>query len=340
MKRNANHSPQRVLMKLLCLALGLILAAMLLLTAGFRYLLGQIRYTQSAPSLSQDANIPLPSSPVEAVTEFLDPRDVNWQQLGSDLTKKERSIVNILLIGQDRRENDTFSRSDTMILCTFNKSTEQLTMTSFLRDLYVPIPGHGSDRINAAYAYGGSDLLKQTLTENFGIQIDGTIEVDFSQFAGVVDALGGVEITLRQDEAQVINQETGSSLTEGTHLLTGAETLAYSRIRSLDVDGDFSRTSRQRNVLSALVARYKDAGFSTLLTLLKQILPMTSTDMTESRLLLLALELFPTLTDLQLTSQSIPAPGTYTDKTINGMAVLVADMDAARALLQKTAAES
>ena len=149
--------------------------------------------------------------------------------------------------------------------------------------------------------------------------------------------LGGVEIRLRQDEAELLNRETGSDLSEGTHLLTGAQALAYSRIRKLDSDGDFSRTDRQRKVMTALVDSYRNAGLTTLMKLLKQILPMLSTDMTESRLLLLAMEAFPLLPELTMSSQSIPAPGTYSDQTVNGMAVLVPDMDALRALLQETA---
>lgn len=344
MKRKHAFSPARAMMKLLCLILGLILAGMLAITAVFQSLLGQIQYTQpqmeNSPSSPQEVTVPELSTPSEHLSNFLDAGDVNWEQLRSDLTEKERSILNILLIGQDRREDETRTRADSILLCTFNKSTGQLTMTSFLRDLYVPIPGHGKDRINSAYAYGGMSLLKETLVENFGVHIDGTIEVDFTRFAGVVDALGGVTIQLRQDEAEVINRETGSSLTEGPQLLTGQQALAYSRIRSLDLDGDFSRTSRQRQVLTALVDSYKDAGFSTLLASVREVLPMLTTDMTEPRLLMLALELFPMLSDIQIVSQHIPAAGTYTDETINGMAVLAADLEAARELLRQTTTEN
>lgn len=332
MKETHPFSPRKALWKLICLVLALVLMILLVATAGFRYFIDQICFTASDPSPSISAG-----SFQEAAMNFLDPSDINWTQLKTDLTKADRDILNILLIGQDRRENETVSRADSILLCSFHKKTGKLTMTSFLRDLYLPIPGRGSDRINAAYAYGGSALLKKTLTENFDIPIDGAIEVDFSQFAGIIDTLGGVEIQLRQDEAQVINRETGSTLTEGLHLLTGAQTLSYSRIRKLDSDGDFSRTDRQRKVVSAIVSAYRDASVPTLLVLLRQILPMLSTDMTESRLLLLAMEVFPALPDLNLASQSIPAPGTYTDKTINGMAVLSADLDAAKELLQQTA---
>lgn len=330
MKQNRPFSPQRFLWKFICLALAVILTGMLAMTGVFYRFLSRLGSGSDAPFLSDGFS-------GEELQSFLDPGDVNWTQLRSDVRGSRNNVVNILLIGQDKRENESASRADSILLCSFRKDTKELTMTSFLRDLYVPIPGRGSDRINAAYAYGGSQLLKKTLTENFEIPIAGAIEVDFSQFAELIDTLGGVEIRLRQDEAELLNRETGSDLSEGTHLLTGAQALSYSRIRKLDSDGDFSRTDRQRKVMTALVDSYRNAGLTTLMKLLKQILPMLSTDMTESRLLLLAMEVFPMLPDLSMSSQSIPAPGTYTDQTINGMAVLVPDMDTVRALLQETA---
>ena len=336
MKRKRAFSAARAMLKLICAMLGLLLAAMIGFTAIFQYILGQVQLSQPepAPSFSLDAQT------LKAdVLEFLDPRDVEWNRLVADAKTVERNTVNILLVGQDRREDESSTRADSILLCTFDKHAHRVTMTSFLRDLYVPIPGHGSDRLNSAYAYGGITLLEQTLVENFEIPIHGAIEVDFTQFASVIDALGGVTIQLRQDEAELINKETGSDLTEGSQLLTGQQALAYSRIRSLDIDGDFSRTSRQRKVMGALVDAYKDAGLTKLLNTLKQILPLVSTDMSEPRLLVLAMELFPLLQDPQISSCHIPAAGAYTDTVINGMAVLSADMDAARAMLQEIAGE-
>lgn len=329
MTQKEPFSPQRALWKLICLLLALVLAVTLMLTAGFQYLLDQVRFAQESPS-------PSLSTPVENLEHFLDPGDVNWQQLRSDLAKPDHRTINILLVGQDRREDESLSRADSMILCTFDRDSEKLTMTSFLRDTYLPIPGHGKDRLNAAYAWGGTTLLKQALTENFDIAIDGAIEVDFSRFSSLIDTLGGVEITLRQDEAQLINQNTGSALSEGRQLLNGEQALAYSRIRSLDIDGDFSRTERQRKVMRAVVDSYRDAGLPVLMKLLKALLPMLSTDMTEARLLMLALEVFPMLPDLEIVSQSVPSPDSCTDETINGMAVLVPDMEVLRKLLHET----
>lgn len=321
MKRKDSLS--RKAMKLLCTLLGLILVTMLGITLLFRDYLEQINYTPSR----KDTSI----QEVFSQLSFSGSSSGRIGGPGSDL-------LNILLIGQDAREEEGQSqaRSDSMILCTYNKNTRQLTMTSFLRDLYVPIPGHGSNRINAAYSYGGASLLKKTIDQNFNIAIDGCMEVDFSHFSDIIDSMGGVEIQLRQDEADVINQQTGSSLTEGTHLLDGFQALTYSRIRSLDLDGDFSRTSRQRKVINALADSLRGSGIKELAPVISDILPMITTDLNRGQLLLYAVEILPHLSQMEILSQSIPAAGTFTDQTIDGMAVLEADMAAQRQYLQNT----
>lgn len=248
----------------------------------------------------------------------------------------EETPINLLLIGQDRLEGEKRARSDSIILCTFRPSDGELVLTSFLRDLYVSIPGYGSNRINAAYTFGGIPLLTQTLDENFGVTVDGCIEVDFSQFAEIIDVLGGVELELRQDEAELISQETGTVLSAGVQHLDGAQTLSYSRIRRLDADGDFSRTQRQRTVLNKLLESYRDASFLTVAKLVSRICPMITTDLSTKEILGYAVSLYPMLENLNTTTQRIPADGTYEDKTIDGMCVLVANMDYARKLLENT----
>lgn len=319
MKRKRRSSPARAAMKMLCLMLGVILAIMVSATVYFQAQVGLL------PSLGDLGNVSL---------ELPDWKIPNLS-LGSSgqIGGTGSGIVNILLIGQDRREGEDRARSDSMILCTFNKRTKQITMTSFLRDLYVPIPGHGSNRINAAYTLGGMELLDKTLEENFGLHIDGNVEVDFGHFAQIIDALGGVQMELRQDEADFINQETGSSLSAGVQQLNGEQALMYSRIRKLDADGDFSRTDRQRKVMSALFSTYRNSGVSTMLSLVKQIRPMLETDLGSIEMMLMAVELMPMLADAQLVSQYVPSSGTYTDQSIDGMAVLVPDVEAVHQML-------
>lgn len=318
MKRKRRSSPARSAMKLLCLMLGLVLTVMVGATVYFQAKMGML------PSLEEGLS------------------KLDWELPELSLGKTDQiggrgsHVVNILLIGQDRREGEERARSDSMILCTFNKKTQQVIMTSFLRDLYVTIPGHGANRINAAYAAGGMELLDKTLEENFGLHIDGNVEVDFDRFAEIIDLLGGVELELRQDEADFINEETGSSLTAGWQRLAGEQALMYSRIRKLDADGDFSRTNRQRKVMSALLSAYRGSGAGTMVSLLKQVLPMLDTDLGNMKLLMLAAELAPMLGSAEIVSQHVPAPGTYTDQTIDGMAVLVPDKEAIQTMLEKT----
>lgn len=327
MRRYQRDSLSRRAMKLLCTLLGLILAVMLCATFAFRHMLDQIQYAEPASPIRDSALSVYAAVNLNAFQSEADNTQIGGA--GSDL-------INILLIGQDRREGDAQARSDSMILCTFNRKTKQITTTSFLRDLYVEIPGHHANRINAAYAYGGRKLLNETLKHNFGLHIDGNVEVDFAQFAGIVDQLGGVTLELRHDEADVINFETGSTLTAGTHCLNGEQALAYSRIRKLDADGDFSRTNRQRKVISALLDAYRNIRMSELIPALSGILPMITTDMNQGQILLCALEILPHLSQAQINSQHIPAAGTYSDETIDGMSVLTADMDAARRSLRQS----
>ena len=310
-------------MKLLCTLLGITFAVMLGVTLVFRQYLNQIHYTP--PQISREASILEVFSAIPL--GFSDKDRIGGP--GSDL-------LNILLIGQDSREGEEGARSDSMILCTYNKTTREMTMTSFLRDLYVPIPGHGSNRINAAYAFGGTRLLKKTIDQNFCIAIDGCIEVDFSHFSEIIDQLGGVEMELRQDEAEAINRQTGSELTEGLQQLDGFQALTYARIRNLDLDGDFSRTNRQRKVINALVDSLRDSSIQELTPVIGSILPMLTTDLNRGQLLLYALELLPNLREIDIHSQRIPADGTFQDKTIDGMSVLVADMGAQQQHLRNT----
>ena len=314
-------------MKVLCVLLGITFGVMLAITLLFRQALDQIRFI---PSQSAE------DSSVLAVFSGVSLGFSDTEKIGGP----HSNLVNILLIGQDAREGETQARSDSMILCTYNKASRQLTMTSFLRDLYVPIPGHGSNRLNAAYAFGGTQLLKKTIDQNFCIAIDGSIEVDFTHFAEIIDQLGGVEIELRQDEANLINQETGSELSEGLQWLDGFQTLTYSRIRSLDIDGDVSRTNRQRKVMSALIDTLRGIRLTEMTPVIGKILPRITTDLSRGQLCLYALEIVPQLSDIHIRSQRIPADGTFTDKTIDGMSVLVADLDTQRQYLRETLLEN
>lgn len=242
--------------------------------------------------------------------------------IGSD-----SAFIHLLLIGQDRREEKTPARADSIILCSFSPQERRIVITSFPRDLYVPIPGHDDNRLNAAYAFGGMTLLRQTMEENLCLQLDGCIEADFSRFPQIIDTLGGVSIELRQDEAEAINAATDSTLTEGISLLTGDQALAYSRIRNLDSDGDLSRTARQRRLISSLLDSYRNCDLLTVLSVVVDMLPMVNTDLSKRQILLFAAKLFPLLNAPDVTSQRLPEDGSFSYDTIRGMSVIMADPD-------------
>jgi LCP family protein required for cell wall assembly len=217
-----------------------------------------------------------------------------------------------------------------MILCSINPETKEVALISFLRDLYVAIPGgYSNNRLNATYAFGGFKLLNRTLTHNFGVHIDGNIEVDFRRFQQVIDAVGGVDIKLTTPEARYL---LGPSATACTIHMDGVMALKYARIRI--IDNDFNRTSRQRNVIMAVFNKIKGKSVPELMKLADQILPMLTTDMSNSEMVSLMTKLAPMLSGMQISNYSIPAKGTYTSTYIRGMAVLVPNLSKNRTILR------
>lgn len=243
------------------------------------------------------------------------------------LPQFEARQINFLLVGRDAHGEGENGRSDSMILCRVDTGKKTVTLISFLRDMYVSIPGYRDNRLNAAYSMGGSELLIETLEENFGVTVDVSLEIDFEGFVGLIDKLGGVDITLTEREANHL----GHGLTEGMNHLNGERALAYSRIRYLD--SDFVRTERQRNVLTALLEKYRTASFATMLDVTDAFLDESTSDHTDDELLAYALELYATLSDAELTTHRVPADGTYTYETIRGMSVVGVDFEENRELL-------
>ena len=264
------------------------------------------------------------------------------EDAGLDVVR-DKDVLNILLIGQDARPGETQTRSDTMILCSYHKGRKELTLTSFMRDMYVQIPGYKDNRINASYAFGGMQLLNKCLNKNFGVQIDGNVEVDFTGFQTVIDTLGGLDIELTAAEAQYLNRRgnwdiednAGQwSLKAGVNRLNGSQAVAFSRIRNVG-NGDFGRTNRQRVLLSTLLERMTTMSALEVKDLLDEILPLLTTDLSNAEIMGYAMELFPLLTSLEITTQQIPADGAYRMASIDGMSVLLPDLKKNVAILEE-----
>lgn len=160
----------------------------------------------------------------------------------------EGTIENYLLLGIDTRGEER-SRTDTMMLLSWNTATNDIKLVSFMRDIYADIPNHQSYKLNTAYYLGGVQLLKDTLGNMFGVPIHHYALIDFQNFESLVDILApnGVEIEVEKD----MSEKIGVTLTQGVHRLNGKELLGYARFRQ-DAKGDFGRVARQQKVIEAL----------------------------------------------------------------------------------------
>lgn len=273
--------------------------------------------------------------------EEIDPEDIELHVTSDIMDNKD--VMNILLIGQDARPGEGRARSDSMILVTLNKKTKDIHMTSFMRDLYVELPGdYSGNRLNAAYQFGGMHLLNKTLEENFGVKVDGNIEVNFTGFKTCIDSVGGVNINLDQGEADWLNAIGGGddnpasagtwNLTAGMNHMDGEQALSYARIRKLG-NADYQRTERQRNVLTALFAEIKNADLKTVMNMADQIFPLLTTDMTKMDLMGVAVEGLKIGTG-DIKTGRVPVDGSFKAAFVRGMDVLVPDLEMNRQYLQ------
>jgi len=161
---------------------------------------------------------------------------------------------NILLIGSDSREGEA-GRADTIMVLQLDGPSKQPKLLSFMRDTLVTIPGYGENKINAAYAFGGADLVRQTLAENFGLETNYYAKVDFRSFEKVIDTLfpSGVAINAEKDMSK--NLEV--AIKQGQQQMNGLELLQYARFR-MDEEGDFGRVRRQQQVMDAIFSEMKN----------------------------------------------------------------------------------
>ena len=268
---------------------------------------------------------------------------INYQKTGARSrtagAMSESYVENILVIGTDGRDISDRGRSDSMILVSLNKKTNEIIMTSFLRDSYVNIPGRGMDKLNAAYAYGGPELLMDTIESNFNVRIDNYILVNFTSFASIIDAAGGIDLTLSDDEAEAVNvilisevnglmgdEPNADFLAGGGKVhLNGKQALCYSRIRYVG-NNDFERTQRQRRVMTQLIKKAASSGPTFISRVSKEALPNVTSNMTTGQLYALSLRL-PFVLTYDTKQLQIPADGTFWGENVTAGAVLAYDTE-------------
>ena len=247
-------------------------------------------------------------------------------------------MQNILLLGIDARPGESTGRSDTMIILTVDADANIIRMVSLMRDLYVEIPGYKNNRLNAAYVYGGADLLMETIKVNFGIEVDCYVGVNFSMLADLIDQIGGLELNVESeyymdrinavikcDNAVLGIDKNDGLLTEsGLQLMTGKQAQAYARYRYGTSDGDFGRTQRQREVILKILEKLRSKTLIELFKLAGDNIDKVYTNLSIDQII----ELAPAALQLEnadVRQMRIPMDGGYSSQTISGMSVLVPD---------------
>lgn len=210
----------------------------------------------------------------------IDTNDVGIkEEVQEKLSEYSDSVINIALFGIDAQDGEA-GRSDSIIIATIDTTHKKLKLTSIMRDSYVTIADRGQDKINHAYAFGGAQLAIKTLNENFDLNIEDFVAVNFTTMPKIINKLGGVTIDITSEEVSHIPGIDSA----GTYTLTGEQALAYSRIRYAS-GGDYVRTDRQRTVLNKVFEKILATNVTQYPSLLSEILPMVKTSLDYSEIL-------------------------------------------------------
>jgi len=232
-------------------------------------------------------------------------------------------VVNILLLGLDEHQDVNRGRSDAIMIATVDKSRGQLKLTSLMRDMYLPIPGQRDNRLNAAYAFGGTSLVMRTINENFGLDLKQYVVVDFLAFEKIIDIIGGIPIEISASEVRALS--TSLEIVEkGLQTLNGRQALAYARLRSVGRD-DFDRVDRQQKVIAKLFEKVSTMNFLRFPGILSTILPYVRTNISTLEILSIGTTVLG-FEDRKINRFRLPFEGTYNPATIREMMVLVPDI--------------
>lgn len=300
--------------KAVILNVAILVVSLILVTVGGTlvyadHLLGRIQFEQDPVQSSTPNN--------SGVTSF--DNMGNSQYVVNGLYHDDK-ILNVLLMGVDDYQANDKGRSDSMLMVSLDRRHEKLKMTSFMRDMYVSIPGYQANKLTVAYSLGGPSLTVQTIENGFGVDIDRYVLISNDSFNKIIDRLGGVTLEITSAEAKLVNTYSGESsskrLTGGIQHMTGRQAHYYSRIR--DIGNDYERTLRQRKVLQSIIDEFKSSDLGTINGILYDVLPLVTTNMTKNEILSLAAN---SLTYLNYpTSQNrIPVDGTFDDQSVPGV---------------------
>lgn len=269
--------------------------------------------------------------------------DIDYTVLPDDYQtpiEGKSGVYNLLLLGIDNPGSAITGRSDTMLLASLNARTGTLKLISFMRDTYVAIPRHGHNKLNAAYAYGGAELLLETLEASFGVHVDGYVAVNYQLMADLVDAIGGVELTVTKDEMKKLNgileyynRQRGADRSEqllteyGDLRLTGLQTMSYARIRKLD--SDFVRVERQQRVVQAIYRQLGTLDLMQLTGVMTAYIGKVNTNVTLAQAASLLSSVMG-YSDVQVQTLRVPADGAYRSDMLSDTYYIIPKLERCR----------
>ena len=274
-------------------------------------------------------------------------QQMNKQNSAVD-TIMDSDVYNVLLCGVDRRDKTWNGNSDSMMLVSINNAKKRVSVISLMRDTYVAIPGHDYNKLNAAYAYGGGPLLLQTVRDNYKIDVNRYAAVDFMDMVDVIDDMGGVELTWTDQEVEVANgymivmcqnvlnipYEDHILPGAGTYISDGVQAVAYSRNRFVG-NSDYTRTQRQRYVISQMVERLKGMNATKLMSFVTKALPLVTHNIPEKEIWDLVSDA-PQLLKYDYVQDRTPYDNLYDVIDVDGQGMLVPDWDDTISQMQRT----
>ena len=256
--------------------------------------------------------------------------------------QSDNQIQNIIIFGLDNHFDDDNGRADTMMLISIDKKHNALKQVSFLRDLYLPIFNQGEDKLNAAFAYGGAKLAIETIEYNFKIKIDNYIVLDFDSFIYIINSLGGLDITLTQEEINYIDWQsfrnhqvevedelmsTAPSFEGQTGVkvhVNGRQALWHARNRGqqgICSGDDFARTQRQSEVIDAVIEKVQSSSIADLIKIAYDVAPMITTNMNLPDTIKTSLGI-PNYLKYKAITHKVPQQFNFDYDTVNGASVL------------------
>ncbi len=337
--RYAQEKPKRkkrgkkILLIVLAVLLIAIVAAVIYGVSYYNRILGKMNYVE-VPRVTAAAETTLaPETEAEATATEAIETEAPTTEAPTEPPMKPEDIINILVVGQAARAGEEHHMADTTILVTINTYTKKVTLSSVLRDTFVSLPpykghGHGANKFTVCYnlgyqwgkgTAGAMEMTNQCLLDNFGIEVDYNVEIDFEGFIHLVNYLGGVEIELTQAEADYLNKDdlyVWYDVEPGLQYLDGMAALSYARMRKAegDSDSDIKRTARQRLLIETLIKKFLSIPNITLRGLEQvadEVLPMVTVTMTPGDITKVFMKVLPILTELEFEGGTIPVKDTY-----------------------------